>query len=287
MAEEAPSSSPAPSGPLCPFLFRKSGCPRPPGRRRRRGAEEGQPDDDSSSDEGPAAIRPEKKRATPNPMIQRSGGGAGRREDEAHASALAVLYPSSRSAKPAGPEDMGATAGYELDAAHEPQPQGGPARKGPVRAPVHLRATVRWDYQPDVCKDYKETGFCGFGHSCKFLHDRSDYKHGWQLEREDRGGPDGAPDAAAYEVSADGERGRASSFCPVCRGPFRSPVAAPCGHCLCRACALSHFRTSPRCCVCERPTHGVFNPARGLGTQPERRHGSAAEETPDGATSSA
>ncbi len=27
-------------------------------------------------------------------------------------------------------------------------------------------------------------GYCGFGDSCKFLHDRSDYKHGWQLERE-------------------------------------------------------------------------------------------------------
>lgn len=57
-------------------------------------------------------------------------------------------------------------------------------RKGPVRAPANLRATVRWDYQPDICKDYKETGFCGFGDSCKFLHDRSDYKFGWQLEQE-------------------------------------------------------------------------------------------------------
>jgi hypothetical protein len=27
-------------------------------------------------------------------------------------------------------------------------------------------------------------GYCGFGDSCKFLHDRSDYKYGWQLERE-------------------------------------------------------------------------------------------------------
>ena len=36
-------------------------------------------------------------------------------------------------------------------------------RKGPIRAPANLRATVRWDYQPDICKDYKETGFCGFG----------------------------------------------------------------------------------------------------------------------------
>ena len=39
----------------------------------------------------------------------------------------------------------------------------GMVRKGPIRAPEHLRATVRWDYQPDICKDYKETGFCGFG----------------------------------------------------------------------------------------------------------------------------
>ena len=42
----------------------------------------------------------------------------------------------------------------------------------------------RWDYAPDICKDFKETGFCGFGDSCKFMHDRSDYKFGWQLERE-------------------------------------------------------------------------------------------------------
>jgi RING finger protein 113A len=55
---------------------------------------------------------------------------------------------------------------------------------GPMRAPNYLRATSRFDYQPDVCKDYKETGFCGFGDSCKFLHDRSDYKSGWQIEKE-------------------------------------------------------------------------------------------------------
>lgn len=36
-------------------------------------------------------------------------------------------------------------------------------KKGPIRAPTFLRSTTRWDYQPDVCKDYKETGYCGFG----------------------------------------------------------------------------------------------------------------------------
>ena len=58
------------------------------------------------------------------------------------------------------------------------------ASTGPQRAPAHLRTTVRWDYAPDICKDFKETGFCGFGDSCKFMHDRGDYKFGWQLERE-------------------------------------------------------------------------------------------------------
>lgn len=56
--------------------------------------------------------------------------------------------------------------------------------QGPMRAPAFLRSTARFDYQPDICKDYKETGFCGYGDQCKFLHDRSDYKSGWQQERE-------------------------------------------------------------------------------------------------------
>ena len=46
-----------------------------------------------------------------------------------------------------------------------------------------VRTTIRIDYQPDICKDYKETGFCSYGDSCKFLHDRGDYKAGWELDR--------------------------------------------------------------------------------------------------------
>jgi hypothetical protein len=78
-------------------------------------------------------------------------------------------------------------------------------RIGPVKAPTHIRSTARFDYQPDICKDYRDTGFCGFGgmsvelvnndffrvdavdlcsDSCKFMHDRGDYKAGWQIERE-------------------------------------------------------------------------------------------------------
>ncbi|KAI3857654.1 hypothetical protein MKW98_028918 [Papaver atlanticum] len=55
---------------------------------------------------------------------------------------------------------------------------------GPLRASAHIRTSTRWDYQPDICKDYKQSGYCGFGDSCKFIHDRGDYKSGWQMERE-------------------------------------------------------------------------------------------------------
>jgi RING finger protein 113A len=138
-------------------------------------------------------------------------------------------FKANKSSARTGPDDMGATATYELDTEFDRDTQaafekakkindelkvkdtddkvyrginnyqqfyeikdtatanassGLVRSKGPIRAPNNLRVTVRWDYQPDICKDYKETGYCGFGDSCKFMHDRTDYKHGWQLERD-------------------------------------------------------------------------------------------------------
>jgi RING finger protein 113A len=29
---------------------------------------------------------------------------------------------------------------------------------GPIKAPTNVRITQRFDYQPDICKDFKETG---------------------------------------------------------------------------------------------------------------------------------
>lgn len=101
----------------------------------------------------------------------------------------------------------------------------GMVRNGPMRAPAHLRATVRWDYQPDICKDYKETGFCGFGDSCKFLHDRSDYKHGWQLEKDHQGGSnacDSDGDDGKYEIHSDDED--LPFRCFICRESFVDPI---------------------------------------------------------------
>lgn len=101
----------------------------------------------------------------------------------------------------------------------------GLVRKGPMRAPANLRATVRWDYQPDICKDFKETGFCGFGDSCKFLHDRSDYKHGWQMELDGGGSSkndDSDGDDKKYEINSDDEE--LPFKCIICRESFKDPI---------------------------------------------------------------
>ncbi|GAB6032064.1 hypothetical protein CHUAL_010430 [Chamberlinius hualienensis] len=136
----------------------------------------------------------------------------------------------------------------------------GMVRKGPIRAPENLRATVRWDYQPDICKDYKETGFCGFGDSCKFMHDRSDYKHGWQLEREVDQNTYGKEDFSKYEIKENEEE--LPFKCFICRKSFKDPVVTKCKHYFCEKCALEHYQKSQRCFVCGQQTGGTFNPAK-------------------------
>ncbi len=55
---------------------------------------------------------------------------------------------------------------------------------GPLRAPTNIRSTVRVDYQKYLCKDYNEKGYCGYGDACIYLHDRYDYKAGWEVDKE-------------------------------------------------------------------------------------------------------
>ena len=142
--------------------------------------------------------------------------------------------------------------------------------KGPVRAPSNIRSTVRWDYKPDLCKDYKETGYCGFGDSCIFMHDRTDYKSGWQIEMEYDAGQYGADDAdsAKYEVP---EEDNIPFKCLICRKSFTTPVVTKCKHYFCEQCALKHYRTTTRCFVCQAQTHGIFNPAKEIARRIKQR----------------
>ncbi|KAH7730659.1 zinc finger protein [Aphelenchoides avenae] len=133
-------------------------------------------------------------------------------------------------------------------------------RKGPIRATQFMRASVRWDYAPDICKDYKETGFCTFGDSCKFLHDRSDYKHGWEIDRDFEEGKNKEAKDDEFLVSSEDDE---DDELPLLASSARSR-SKTCKHYFCEKCALEHYRKSKKCFVCNVKTEGVFNAAREL-----------------------
>lgn len=142
---------------------------------------------------------------------------------------------------------------------------------GPLRASAHIRASARFDYQPDICKDYKETGYCGFGDACKFMHDRGDYKSGWQMEKEweeaekarkrnlAMGGDDA--DEGGGGQSDEDDDDALPFACFICRQPFVDPVVTKCKHFFCEHCALRHHSKNKKCFVCNQPTLGMFNTA--------------------------
>ncbi|OCK99947.1 uncharacterized protein K441DRAFT_652239 [Cenococcum geophilum 1.58] len=149
---------------------------------------------------------------------------------------------------------------------------------GPMKAPTNIRTITVTDYAPDVCKDYKQTGFCGFGDSCKFLHSRDDYAQGWKIDRDweiqNKGkklegktvasanrsrqiedDDDGADDALLEKIPF---------ACIICRKSYTNPIVTKCSHYFCESCALKRYRKDPSCAACGASTGGVFNGAKNL-----------------------
>ncbi|ESK90848.1 spliceosomal zinc finger-containing protein [Moniliophthora roreri MCA 2997] len=134
-------------------------------------------------------------------------------------------------------------------------------RVGPQRSTNStIRTVTIVDYQPDVCKDYKETGYCGFGDTCKFLHDRGTYLAGWQLDK--------LADNPKKQVGEDDDSEDSDSddedipfACLICRKHYTDPVVTRCGHYFCSSCAIKRFAKTPKCAACNAPTGGMFNRA--------------------------
>ncbi|TRM70155.1 hypothetical protein BD626DRAFT_393229 [Schizophyllum amplum] len=132
-------------------------------------------------------------------------------------------------------------------------------RVGPQRGQSTIRQVTITDYQPDVCKDYKETGFCGFGDTCKFLHDRGTYLAGWQLDKLAENASKQTGDASGSDSDSDDED--VPFACLICRKHYTDPIVTRCGHFFCSACAIKRFAKTPKCLACGTPTGGIFNRA--------------------------
>ena len=139
-------------------------------------------------------------------------------------------------------------------------------KAGPIKATNFIRSTTLIDYNPSVCKDYKQTGFCGYGQNCIYVHDRGDYKSGWEIDKEWTAQQKrGAAQEENYEVHSSDDDGDELPFaCFICRKPFEQPVVTKCGHYFCERCALDQEKKTKRCAVCNDPTSGIINEPKAL-----------------------
>ena len=201
--------------------------------------------------------------------------------DESGPDAKSLLGTSrARPAKPADKDtEPGSDGTYKGAAAYQSFIQKNPNAPtrtvGPVKAPTNIRTITVTDFAPDVCKDYKQTGFCGFGDSCKFLHAREDYKQGWELDKDwekvagGRGrGRKGGKAVKSLAEAEDSEEDAALEgipfACIICKKPYTDPIVTKCGHYFCERCALQRYRKNPSCAACGAGTGGVFNGAKNL-----------------------
>mmetsp|Transcript_45249 Transcript_45249/g.105573 ORF Transcript_45249/g.105573 Transcript_45249/m.105573 type:complete len:370 (-) Transcript_45249:208-1317(-) len=173
---------------------------------------------------------------------------------------------------------------------------------GPLRSSLsNVRSTLRIEYigtsgEGGICKDYKETGYCGFGDSCKFAHDRSDYKPSYILEQEweakqkaieekrkkrwekkmerrrkaeeeGRALEDDDEDSSVTSDATDDEE-ELPTECFECGETWQRcksiAVQTKCGHYFCEDCAFTAFAKSPKCIRCGANTEGIFNSAETL-----------------------
>ncbi|KAK6437391.1 RNA-splicing factor [Oleoguttula sp. CCFEE 5521] len=161
---------------------------------------------------------------------------------------------------------------------------------GPVKAPPsNVRAIITTDFAPDVCKDYKQTGFCGFGDSCKFLHAREDYKQGWQLDKEwEKAGKkdkEGGKPKAGEDEGLDDEAKMLKDVpfkCIICKEDYKMPVVTKCGHYFCERCAMTRYMKKKGCAQCGKDTSGSFGVAKKLKELLERKRRREEERVAEG-----
>lgn len=113
----------------------------------------------------------------------------------------------------------------------------------------YIQTTIIVDYNRAVCKDFKETGYCGYGDNCIYLHDRSDSylvkggkSKGWKDKEEVVKPTEPPPDPD----------------CKLCKRAMSGKVAVlSCSHRFCKACFDRYWKQHSLCPHCSAPIDTV------------------------------
>ncbi|GCE99885.1 RNA-splicing factor [Zygosaccharomyces mellis] len=127
-----------------------------------------------------------------------------------------------------------------------------------ITQPKNVKVSILTDFHPDVCKDFKQTGYCGYGDSCKFLHSRDDFKTGWQMNQDWKIGESSSSKDNKPKVEGIPFK------CVICKGDYKSPIVTNCEHYFCGMCFTQRVRKDPNCAICGQDTHGVAKIAKNL-----------------------
>lgn len=109
------------------------------------------------------------------------------------------------------------------------------------------------DYQPDICKDFMQTGYCGYGDTCKFSHIRGESKNKkplkklWKIN-------------TVNDFHENKQKKKDPDLCSICKKDLRDPIKTNCDHVFCKECAMTRFKikNKSKCYVCKKETNGIF-----------------------------
>ncbi|ODV79668.1 uncharacterized protein CANTADRAFT_49638 [Suhomyces tanzawaensis NRRL Y-17324] len=126
--------------------------------------------------------------------------------------------------------------------------------QGAKPAPANIKTLTLTDFQPDVCKDFLQTGYCGYGDTCKFLHVRDELKQTKPVNKEWQTVVSGmAPKTGSDEELLPFK-------CVLCKKDYKGPVKTQCGHIFCKTCFLDRYKKKLTCFLCSKETNGIIVP---------------------------